>query len=159
MLWIILCGVNSEIILFMSHPWVVALTSSPTKTQSNGLFPQKSKQRVLRIYFFWKSPMEFLDLSLCPSKSQRKQVFTTGNSEKLWHLLQVPRSKTNTHGSFTKIFLEHHWNFYFFFNWPQKFPHALSSIPLEIPCLQPPCLGFFWNSTMLILKYDHSGNK
>ena len=38
------------------------------------------------------------------------------------------------------FFLDHPWKFHFFFNWPLEFSDALCSIPLEIPCPQPPPL-------------------
>ena len=45
------------------------------------------------------------------------------------------------------VFLEHPWKFCFFFNWPQEFPHILSSKPLQ-NVLNPPVCFFFWNSPM-----------
>ena len=39
---------------------------------------------------------------------------------------------TETWNNSTWFFLDHPWKFYFFFNWNLEFPHALTSIPLEI---------------------------
>ena len=51
------------------------------------------------------------------------------------------------HVNSTWVSLEHPWKFHFFFNWPREFPHALSSMPQEIPCPQYPLfVFFFWNS-------------
>ena len=91
--------------------------------------------------------LEFFDLSLYPWKFRSKQAFTTGNSKKIvWHPLEIIRSKTETHGNSTWVFLEHPSKFRFLINWPLEFPHALTSTPLEIPCPQLPCLYFVWNS-------------
>ena len=85
---------------------------------------------------FWKPPTKFLDLSLYPMKFQRKQASTPGNSAKFcdtpWKFQsQKPRSM-----EITWLFLVHSWKFHFFFNWPIEFTRF--SIPLEIPCPQPP---------------------
>ena len=55
----------------------------------------------------------------------------------VWHPVEVARSKTKTHGNSTWVFLEHLWNIHY---------HTLSPMTLEVPCPQPPCLEFFWNS-------------
>ena len=47
------------------------------------------------------------------------------------------------------FFLITAWKFQFQFHWAEEFPHALSSINLEIPYHQPPLphrFRFFWNS-------------
>ena len=61
----------------------------------------------------------------------------------VWHPLEIPKSKTKTHGNSVLLFLEHPRNFHFFFNWPLEFPHVFSSRPPEIPCPQHPLFGFF----------------
>ena len=57
-----------------------------------------------------------------------------------WHPLEIqdqkPRPMEIPHDEFARVFLEHPWKFHYFFNWPLEFPHVLSSLPLETPCLQ-----------------------
>ena len=65
----------------------------------------------------------------------------------MWHPLEIINPKIRTHGDFTWVFLEYLSKFCFFINWPMEFPHAFTSIPLEILCPQTPCLYFFWNSS------------
>ena len=115
--------------------------------------PEKIQTVVVEDILFWKAPLEILDLSLYPKKFRRKKAFNPGNSANMWHPLEIPKSKTKTHGNSALVFLEHPWNFHFFFNWPLEFPHVFSSRPPEIPCPQPPCLDFFWNSP-LHLKFS-----
>ena len=92
---------------------------------------------------FWKSPVEFFDLSLYSKKVQRKQAFTPGNSAKLcdtpWKF-QGPKPGPG-HGNHTifsctpleiLLFLTDPWNFQMFF--------------LQYPCLQPPSLFGFSGS-------------
>ena len=50
--------------------------------------------------------------------------------------------KHETSRNSTWVFLEYSWKLHFFCNWPLELPHALSSIPLEIPC---PSLNFYWD--------------
>ena len=49
----------------------------------------------------------------------------------MWHPLEIPRSKTKTHGNSIQFFIEQPWKFHFLFDWPLQYPHALSSIHLE----------------------------
>ena len=96
---------------------------------------------------FWKSPVKFFNLSLYPKKVQRKQAFTPGNSAKLcdtpWKFQgPKPRPGHGNHTFFSCTPLE----ILLFFNWPLEFPNVLSSVPLEIPCLQPPALFGFSGS-------------
>ena len=74
--------------------------------------------------------------------SRKKTSFTlAGNFAKLLTRLGNSKFKNqDTHGNSTWVFLEHPWKFHFFFNLPLEFPYALSSIPLDIPCLQPSLL-------------------
>ena len=99
-------------------------------------------------YTFLNSPCKFSiydftlrnsrENKLSPLEIPQNCVTPLGNSLVGWN------SKTKTHGgNSTWIFLDHPWKFYFFFNWPLEFPHALFSIHLEIPCPQPPSPCFF----------------
>ena len=109
---------------------------------------KKSKLGGLRIYFSG-IPLEFLDLSLYPLPE--KTIFHPSKFCKIaWHPLRTPKSKIKTHGNSTWAFLEHSWKFNLLFNWPLKFPRALSSIPVEIPYCQSPLFGFFWDRQMLL---------
>ena len=49
----------------------------------------------------------------------------------MWHPLEIPRSKTKTHGNSIQFFIAQPWKFHFLFDWPMEYPHALSSIHLE----------------------------
>ena len=99
-------------------------------------------------YTFLKSPPgNFRFVTLSQEILERKSFFYPWKFCKfVWHSLEIPKSKTKTHGNSALIFLEHPWNFHFFFNWPLEFPHVFSSRPPEIPCPQPSCLDFFRNS-------------
>ena len=97
--------------------------------------------------FFWKRPLEFVDLSLYPWKFQTKWSFTPGNSTKscYTHWIfqgQKPRPMEIPSYFFNWSCLEIPLPFY----WLQEFPDSAFSIPLEIPCphLPPPpqCLFF-----------------
>ena len=99
-------------------------------------------------YTFLKSPPgNFRFVTLSQEILERKSFFYPWKFCKfVWHSLEIPKSKTKTHGNSALIFLEHPWNFHFFFNWALEFSHVFSSRPPEIPCPQPPCLDFFRNS-------------
>ena len=56
---------------------------------------------------------------------------------------EIPRCKIKTHENSNWFFLDCHWKVYFFFNWPLEFPHAISTIPLDILCPQLVCLHFY----------------
>ena len=120
-----------------------------------GLFQEKSEQRGggVRVYFSEPppppppTPMEFLDLSLCPRKFQRKQAFTPWKfCRVVWHPLEISGSKTKSHGKYTSFlytpgnstsFLIDPWNFHMLFlQYPWKF-HVFN--PRH-------CLDFFWYS-------------
>ena len=73
--------------------------------------------------------LEILDLSLLSLQVPEKTSFSSGNPAKfVWHTLEIPRSKTKTHGNSTGFFLEFSWKFHFFFNSPLEFPHILFNI-------------------------------
>ena len=88
-------------------------------------YSRKIQTGGLRVYFL-KIPLEFLDLSLCPRKFQRKQAFP----------LDIPWFFSYTPGNSTPLLIDP-WNFHMFFlQYPWKF-HVLN--PRY-------CFDFFWNS-------------
>ena len=96
--------------------------------------------------------VEDILFSLLPLEIPEKTSFHPWKFWKIvWDCSEIPRSKTKTHENSTWVFLEHPYKFHFFFNWPLEIPHALLSIPLEVPCLQPPYLDFFWNSLLEVV--------
>ena len=108
-------------------------------------FSRKIQTRGLGDVLFWKTPLEFLDLSLNPQKFRRKQAFTSENSAKLWHTpwkFQSQKPRPIPH----EFFLNIPGNSTSFFKWPLQFPHALYSIPLKIQwaCPRAPVWIFFW---------------
>ena len=104
---------------------------------------------------FWKTFVEFLDLSLFPKKCQRKQAFTPWNSSKLFDSLwksqgQKPRTMKvpykfflNIHGNSTSSLIDV-WNFHMLF----------LQYPWKIHASKPttPCLNFFWNKLIFFLE-------
>ena len=88
---------------------------------NNGLFQKKKSKQGGWGYTFLNT---FL-LWLYPYKLQTKQAFIPGNSAKLWHPLEIPRSKSKTHENSTSFplstpgnstsFLIDPWNFHIFF--------------------------------------------
>ena len=106
-------------------------------------YSRKKQRRGLRIYFAEIPPGNFKFVTLLLEIPEKKSFHPWKFSKILWHTLEIPRSKNKTH-EIPRVFA---WTaFCFFFNWPLEFQHFLSSIPLEIPFPQLPCLDFFWNS-------------
>ena len=88
--------------------------------------------------FLIKKTLDFLNMLLYPWKFRRKHAFNPRNFGKIvWYHLEIPMSKTKVLGDSTWVLLEHPWIFHFIFYWPFEYLHALSLIPLEIPCPQP----------------------
>ena len=56
--------------------------------------------------------------------------------------LEIPRPETKTPGNPILFSVGHPWKFHFVLMEPLdlEIPHAISYIPLEILCPQPPCL-------------------
>ena len=74
------------------------------------------------------------------------RMYFSENPHRIFRFAMLPL----THGNSKWVFLEHPSKSHFFFNWPLEFRHALSSIPLDIPCPQPPPIpDFFWNSPFI----------
>ena len=94
---------------------------------------------------FSKKKLEIFRFVFLPLQVPNKKKFHPWKFCKMvLQPLEIPRPKTKTHGNST-CFLDHPWKFYFF-NQHLEFPHAISTIPLEIPCPQQPKFGFFWSS-------------
>ena len=86
---------------------------------------------------FWKSPWNFLDLSLYPMKFQRKQAFIPQNSANLCDIPWKFQGQKKDPWKLHDFFLYTLGNFTSFLIDLCSF-HVLSSITLEIPCRQPP---------------------
>ena len=117
----------------------------------------------LRIYFSEKKKKPW-NFSICHfnlRNSGENKLAPLANSTKLCD--NPGNSKVKNQDSCKFYF------FFFIFNRHLEFPHAVSSIPLETPCLQPPLffVFFFWNSlifdtsmqTMIDLQLDSSSNQ
>ena len=65
-----------------------------------------------------------------PCNFQISHFITLEIPEETSFPVQKPRSMNST--NYTRVFCEYLRKFYFFFKWPLKFPHALSSISSEI---------------------------
>ena len=95
-------------------------------------------------YTFLKiAPGNFRFVTLLQEILERKSFYSWKFCKFVWHPLKIPKSETKTHGNSALIFVEHPWNFHFFFNWPLEFPHVFSSRPPEIPCPQLLLFVFF----------------
>ena len=107
----------------------------------NGTIPEKNPNRGGSGYTFLKTSTGIFRFVTLPLEIPEKIIFHPSKFCKIvWHPLEIPGSKNETHGNSKWFFLEHPWKFYFFFNRPLEFPHAFSSIPLKIQCPQPLCL-------------------
>ena len=85
---------------------------------------------------FWLPSPEILRFVTAHLQIPRQKSFHPLKFSKIgWHSLEIPRSKS-------RVFLEHHWKFHFFFNWPLEFPVFVFSIILEILC--PQLLPLVW---------------
>ena len=87
------------------------------------VIPEKIQTGGVEDILFW-------DLSLYPQKIPEKKSFYPWKFCKfVWHPLEIPKSKTKTHGNSALVFLEHPWNFHMFFlQDPWKF-HVLNLSP------------------------------
>ena len=91
-------------------------------------------------YAFLKSPPgNFRFVTLPQVIPERKSFYPWKFCKFVWHPLEIPKSKTKTHGNSALVFLEHPgistsflidpWNFHMFFlQDPQKF-HVLNPLP------------------------------
>ena len=108
--------------------------------------------------FFFIKPLEFLFFTV--------YMATLGNSRKnsaspvkipqiLWHPLEIPRPKPKTFHIFSEPF------FFFTLEIPLHLyliagiSTFFSSMHLEIPCSNPPCLDFCWNSPTVQVNVCH----
>ena len=99
-------------------------------------FPEKIQMEGLNSYLTsLKKFLEILDLLLCPWKNK---VHPWKFCKIVLHSLEIPRAKTKTNGNSLWLFLDYSRKFYIFFIEPLEFSHTTFSIPLEIPCPQPP---------------------
>ena len=95
----------------------------------------RKKQAARGGHTFVKTPLEFFIFLLDPWKFQTNQSSTAGNCAKLCYISLV-NSKTKKQDP---------WKFHIIISWsPLEIPHAISLIPLEIPCRQPPSLFEFF---------------
>ena len=111
--------------------WVI-----PEKTKTGGTYFSEPS---------WFFSFVFLTLEILVKTQHYPRKF----GKIVLHNLNTPRPKTRTLLEILHEYsLEHPWRFYFFFNWPLKFPYAFSSIPLEITRSQwppsPPLLFEFF---------------
>ena len=98
-----------------------------TWTSNNWIIPEKVETGGFEDIFFWKKALQVLGLSIYPWKFWTKQSFNLGNSVKP---LEIQQPKIKISGNSTWIFLSQLYEFlFFFFNWPQKLPHDIFSIP------------------------------
>ena len=96
------------------------------------LFHIKIQIEGLRIYFS-ENPTGIFRFVIIPIKIPQKTNFHSWKFCKIaCHPLEIPRSKTKTHGNSAWVFLGHSWKFHFLFNYPLKYPYDLFQYPLEI---------------------------
>ena len=112
------------------------------------ILPEKIQTGGLRIYFSEKPPGNFRYVTLPQKIPEKKSFYPWKFCKFVWHPLEILQSKTKTHGNSALVFLEHPWNFHFFFNQPLWMDGISmfflpSSRPPEIPCPQPPLFWFF----------------
>ena len=93
---------------------------------------------------FLKKPLHYLRWYFTLRNSAEKNLHTW----KFWKIflldpLELSRPKIKTYENYTWLFSDHFWRLHFFFNWSLEFPHALSSIHLDVLCSKPHiCLDF-----------------
>ena len=76
----------------------------------------------MTIYFSEKPPWKFQIFRFTSRNSREKSFYPWKFWKFVWHPLEIPKSKTKTHSNSALVFLECHWNFHFFLNWPLEFP-------------------------------------
>ena len=106
--------------------------------EQNELFQNKIQTGGGTWRYTFLTPLhpEILKFVTAPLQIPGKKSFHPLKFSKIgWHSLEIPRSKS-------RVFLEHHWKFHFFFNWPLEFPVFVFSIILEILC--PQLLPLVW---------------
>ena len=72
---------------------------------------------------------------------KKKEFFTKASSREILQNCIRTLGNSKAHENLAQFFLHHSGKFHFFLNCPLEFPHALSSILLEIPwipCPRPP---------------------
>ena len=91
--------------------------------------PEKIQIGGVEDTLFWKAPWKFKIWHFIPRNSGEKKLLPL----KILQICVTPlgnsKVKNKTHGNSLLVFLEHPWNFHFFFNWPLEFPHVFSSRP------------------------------
>ena len=105
-----------------------------------GLFQKNPNKGGWGYTFMKKNPgiFRFVTLSL---EIRKKTSFHRWKFCKLcgrYPFWKFQRQKPRLREIPLSVFLEQPWKFHFFFNWLLELPHALSSIPLEIPCSRHP---------------------
>ena len=123
--------------------------------------PEKNRKNpkkwgVEDILFWKKKPGIFTFVTLTLEISEKKRFQLQKCFEIMWHPLEIPRSKTKTHGNSACFFPDHPWKLHFFFNWP-TFLRILScslfiiqySWKFHILNPPPPHLDFIWSSPIL----------
>ena len=88
--------------------------------------------------FLKKKPGIFTFVTLTLENSEKKRFQLQKCFKIMWHPLEIPRSKTKTHGNSAWFFPDHPWKLDFFFNWPPEFSHVPYSVLLELPYPQLP---------------------
>ena len=110
-----------KLMIMIEHIKIVKMMQIPyLDIWSMAYSRKKPKQgRGLKIYFSEPTPppgiFRFVTL---PLEVTEKTSFHSRKFCKIvWQPLEIPRSKTKTHGNFIWAFLEHSWSFHFYFNW------------------------------------------
>ena len=81
---------------------------------------------------FWTQKRNFRFVTFILTNSRENKLSLREILQKfskiLWHTLEIPRSKTKTHGNSTWFFLEFRWKFHFCFYSPLEFPYFFFNI-------------------------------
>ena len=147
-LWLMLQRLNQPT-LFSPDGWSISGMLIPdfqTALVSIGILQQKKQTGGLRIYFS-ENPLGNFRFVTLPLEIPEKTSYHAWKFSKIvWHPLEVPRSKSKTHGNSTSAFpstppgnsvsfLIDPWNLHIFFlQYPWKF---------HVTCPQPLLFGFF----------------
>ena len=111
--------------------------------QRMGYSKKNFKQRIFLSYIFDKTPEIFRFVILPLGILGITKLHLWKFHKIVLRTFEIPRCKIKTHENSNWFFLDCHWKVYFFFNWPLEFPHAISTIPLDILCPQLVCLHFY----------------
>ena len=104
---------------------------------NRGLF-QKNPNGRWGYTFLKRSPGNFRFVTLSKEIPGRMRFYHWKFCKFVWHPLEIPKSKTKTHGNSTLVFLEHPWKFHLFLLTPRISTFLFFNTPRNSMSSTPP---------------------